>query len=365
MKNSAPRTPHSTFRSPVYFPFTFIPPVLLKAMSLCFEHMLLYQPAHANLHSALQSWIDSGFLAVRSPFETVVDKKPLEVALRDFSSWGLFQDQADIAYLKTVGDSLAPVNPEIPKIASEIKGGEAHSQASDEADLSPQIFLHLAQEFDEHSWELREELSRVEDQYQALQGDFRQDQEGEANHRISLAPTAGGEEDPGHLLIDRRMAAWNRLFQRDPSDSGVLITGSYSAFDYLVADVEEKHEVLKFNITLTQNESHEETAGYPSLAEDLQGIIDMILTAPWSRALKEKVMATGREIATRITDARDSLIGPHDRIISFAWHVVPDSPVRILLNRCCGVKSGQEENVATKIKNTLIGLAQESRSTPL
>jgi hypothetical protein len=363
MKNSALRTPHSS--TPVYFPFTFIPPVLLEAMSFCFKHVLLYQPAHADLHSALQPWIDSGFLDVRSPFETVIDKKPLQVALRDLSSWGLFQEQADMAYLKTVGDSIAPVNPEIPKITSEIKGGEAHPQTSDEADLSPQLFLHLAQEFDEHSWELTEELSRVEDQYQALQGNFRQDQEGEEGDRIPIAPTYAGEEDPGRLMIDRRMSAWNRLFQRDPSDAGLLITGSYSAFDCLLANVEEKHEVLNFDITLTQNESYEEAAGYPSLAEDLQEMVDMVLTAPWSQALKEKVMDTGREVAMRITDARASHIGPHDSIVSFAWHVVPDCPARVLLNRCCGVKSGQKEDIATEIRNTLVGLAQKSRSTPL
>ncbi len=332
---------------------------------MCFHHVLLYQPAHANHHSALQPWMENGFLDLRSPFETVIDKKPLKAALRDFTSWGLFQGQANMAYLKAVGKDIAPVNPEIAKIASEIKGVEAHPKTSDEAELSPQLFLHLAQDFDEHSWELREELSRVDGQYQALQGDFRQDQEWEADHRTPMEPTPAREEDLGPLMIDKRMAAWNRLFQRDPSDSGLLITGSYSAFDYLLANVEEKHEVLSFDITLTQDESREETAGYPSLVEDLQGIFDMVLTAPWSQALEEKVMDTGREVAARITGARDTHIRPYDNIVSFGWHVVPDCLARVLFNRCCGVKTGQEEDVATEVKNTLVGLIQRSLSTPL
>ena len=356
---------NSELRTPVFFPFTFISPALLEAMSSCFHHMLLYQPAHADHHSALRPWIDNGFLDLRSPFETVIDKKPLKAALRDFSSWGLFQKRSDLAYLKTVGNDIAPVNPEIAQIASEIKGGKTHPETSDEAEFSPQLFLHLAQEFDEHSWELREELSRVDDQYQALQGDFRQDQEGEAQHRTLMKPTPAREEDLGRPMIDKRMAAWNRLFQRDPSDSGLLITGSSSAFDYLLANVEQRHEILNFHIPLTQNESREKTVGYPSLVEDLQGIFDMALTVPWSQALEEKVMDTGREVAARITDARGSHIGSDDKIVSFGWHLVPDRPARVLFNQCCGVKTGQEEDVATETRNTLVGLVQESRSTPL
>ncbi|MBW1742620.1 MAG: hypothetical protein JRJ47_04220 [Deltaproteobacteria bacterium] len=329
-------------------------------MALCFHHVLLYQPAHADHHSALQPWIDNGFLDLRSPFETVIDKKPLKAALRDFTSWGRFQEQADLAYLKTVGNNIAPVSPEIANIASEVKGREAHPKTADEAELSPQLFLHLAQEFDEHSWELREELSRVDNQYQALQGDFRQDQEGEAQYRTSVEPTRTGEEDLGRLMIDKRMAAWNRLFQRDPSNSGMLITDSSSAFDYLLADVEEKQKVLNFDITLTTNESHEKTAGYPSMAEDLQGIFEMVLTTPWSQALEEKVMDTGQEVAARIADARDSHVGPYDKIVSFVWYLVPDRPARVLFNQCCGVKTAQEEDVATEIKNTLVGLVQTS-----
>lgn len=373
MKRSEFRTPHSTRLSssqdalltPVYFPFTFIPPVLLKAMSLCFPHVLLYQPAHANRHSALQPWIDNGFLDLRSPFETVIDKKLLKAALRDFSSWGLFQERADMAYLKTMRNAIAPGGPEIPKIASEIKGAEAHAKTSEEADFSSQLFLHLAQEFDEHSWDLREELRRVDDQYQALQRDFRQDQELETEHRITVEATSEREEDPERLMIDRRMAAWNRLFQRDASDSGLLITGSHSAFDHLLADVEQKHEVLNFDITLTQNDSREGIADYPSLVEDLQGIFHFVATEPWSRALKEKVMEAGQEVAARITDATAPHIRDDDQSVSFAWHVIPDCVAGVLFSRCCGVETRQGEDVPTRFKNTLVGLVQRIRSTLL
>jgi hypothetical protein len=156
------------------------------------------------------------------------------------------------------------------------------------------------------------------------------------------------------------MSAWNRLFQRDLSNSGLLITGSDSAFDYLLADVEEKHEVLNFTITTTQKESDEETAGYPSLVEDLQRIFNMVLTTPWDQALEEKVMDAGREVATRIADTGKSHPGTYGRGISFSWHVVPHRSASTLFNRSCRTKTDQEEDVTTEIKNTVVGLARKS-----
>ena len=163
-------------------------------------------------------------------------------------------------------------------------------------------------------------------------------------------------------MIDRRMTVWNHLFQRDPSNSGLLITGSYAASEYLLARVEKHYEVLNYDITLTQSESEQETAVYPSLLEDLQGIFHMVLTAPWSQTLQEKVADSGQEIAARITDARASRTGPSDKFVSFSWHVVPGSPVPVLLNRCCGVEKGQGEDIDTDVKNALIGLIQVGRT---
>jgi len=286
----------STILSPVYFPFTFITPSLVEAMWLCFHRVVVYQPAYSKAQKDLRPWMDRGFLDIRSPFENVIDKKSLEAALRNLRSWGLFHQHADMAYLKTVGNEIAPVGPETPKIVSDIKGMAAkRSKESEDSELSLQMFLHLTQEFDEHSWELRQQLNRFNNQYQALQSFFRQDQDGQADDPMpkDLFPV---EEDQGSFVIEKRMAGWNRLFRKDPADSGLLFTDSPLALAYLLDGVQEKVEALKFNITYTQAESREVRKNHPSWADRLQDIFNTVLTTPWSRTLQERVVRAGREI---------------------------------------------------------------------
>jgi len=380
---SALRTPHSAFLSPVYFPFTFISPSLVEAMSLCFHRVVVYQPAYSKAQKDLRPWMDRGFLDIRSPFENVMDKKSLEAGLRNFRSWELLHQQADMAYLKTVGNEIAPVGPETPKIVSDIKGMAAkRSKESEDSELSLQMFLHLTQEFDEHSWELRQQLNRFNNQYQALQSFFRQDQDGQADDPMaedlpararppSASPQAIAgrasqwqaglfpvEEDQGSFVIEKRMAGWNRLFRKDPADSGLLFTDSPLALAYLLDGVQEKVEALKFNITYTQAESREVRKNHPSWADHLQDIFNTVLTTPWSRTLQERVVRAGREIEAEIDHWKGLTVKPHDRRVSFHWYVLPHQVARSLLNRRCGIDGSDKEDEAGKVGNTLVGLIE-------
>jgi len=354
------------FLSATYFPFTFISPSLVEAMSLCFHRVVLYQPAHPRCHPALQPWINKGFLDLRSPFEKAINKKPLEAALRDFSGWGRFHQHADMSYLKTAVDhDVAPFDPEIARIASEIKEtGLNRPKKPDESGLSIHLFLHLAQEFDQHSWELEEELNRINQQYDAFQGTFRQDQDGEAQDRIPISPSPSVEGDLGSVMIDKRMAAWNRLFQKDPIGSGLLITNSHTACDYLLDDMEEKHEILKLNITFTHADLNEVPKAPPTWVDHLREVFHLVFTLPWDQVLQERLIQARCEIERSIEQTTESNKKSHDRSVSFRWYVVPGQVPLSLLNRCCDVKIDRGEDV-TEAKNTVVGLVQESRTTPL
>ena len=380
--------PQSAILSQVYFPFTFISPSLVEAITLCFDRVVVYHPAHSKLQEALRPWIDRGFLDIRSPFEGVVDKKPLEAALRNFRSWGLLHQHADMAYLKMVGNKIAPVDPETPRIVSDIRTMAAKSSDnSEESELPLQLFIHLAQEFDQHSWELRQQMNRFNDQYQTLQSSFREDEAGQVHEPISkdlpararppsalpqanagrasqwqagLFPVTG--EDPGGFMIEKRMAAWNHLFQEDPADTCLLFTDSPLALAYLLDGVQEKVEALKFNITYSQVESREVRKNDPSWADHLHEIFNTVLTTPWSHTLQERVVEAGREIEAAIDHLRESTVKPHDRSVSFRWYVLPHQISRTLLNRRCALDSSHEEDEAARVKNTLVGLIERDPS---
>ncbi len=374
------QNPKSKILCPVYFPFTFVSPLLVEAMSLCFPRVIVYRPAYSKPQEALRPWIDGGFLDVRSPSEKVIDKKLLEGALQNFRSWGLLHEHADMTYLKMVGNDIAPVEPETPRIVSDIKGvGAKRSKNSEESELLRQVFIHLTQEFDEHSWELKQQMHRFNDQYQALQSFFRQDQTEQRREPISKdlstcagrASSIGGRaldrqaglfpvmgEDPGLLMIEKRISAWNHLFQKDPAGSSLLFTDSPLALAYLLDEVQEKVEALSFNITYKQAESSNVLKDYPSWVGHLQEIFKTVLTTPWSGTLQEGLVEVGHEIEAGIDHLRESTVKRPDRSVSFRWYVFPHQVARNLLNRRCGIDSNHEEDEASKVKNTLVGLIE-------
>jgi hypothetical protein len=351
------------YLSPVYFPFTFISPLLVQAISLCFDRLVVYQPAFAKPQQALQPWVDTGVLDIRSPFENVIDKEPLEAALRDFRSWGLLHQHTDTTYLKMAGNGIAPIDPGIARTASAIRGKvEEPLNTSDQSDLSLQLFLHLAQEFDENSWELRDQLNLVNHKYHALQSAFRQDQNGKSHEPAPKdLPARVPEEDLGSFMIEKRMAAWNNLFQNNPADTGLLLTDSHSAFAYLLDEVQNEVEVLKFNFTYTQAGSAGEPKDCPTWANHLQEIFNTVITMPWSRTLQKEIRQVSHETEARIDEWNRSTMKPDDRSISFRWHVVPDQVARTLMNLRCGTESEHAESKAPKVKNTLVGMIEEGR----
>ena len=361
--NSTSRNAQSALLYPVYFPSTFISPSLLGAMSLCFHRVVVYHPAYSKPQEAIRPWIDRDFLDVRSPFEGVVDRKTLAAALQNFKNWGNVHQHTDMAYLKMVGNKIAPVDPETPRIVSDIRAiAEDSSKESEESDLSVQLFIQLAQEFDQHSWELRQQMNRFNDQYLALQHAFREDQTGQGHEPTSKELFQVMAEDPGSFLIEKRMAAWNHLFQKDPADSPIFFTDSPVALAHILDAVQEKAEVLKFNLTYRRAESVSVPEDHPSWADRLHKIFNMVLTAPWDLTLEERVVEAGREIEAVMDHLSESTLKPHDRSVSFQWYVLPHQTAGTLLNRCCGVGSSYEENDAGKVKNTVVGLIQEGGS---
>ena len=376
---SAIRNPQSVIVSPVYFPFTFVSPSLVEAMSLCFRKVVVYQPAYSKPREALRPWMDRNCLDVRSPTEKVIDKKLLEAALRNFKNWGLQHEHFDMTYLKMVGNNISPIGPEIAKIASDIKGTTtSQTNNPEDSELYRQVFLHLAQEFDEHSWEVKQQMNQFENQYRALRSFFCQDQIEQGQDHQSVCAGPGSlmdgrslqkqaelppvvEDDPGRLMIEKRMTAWNHLFQKDSAGCGLLFTDSPLVLSYILDDIQDKVELFKFKITYKQAATGEMPINHSFLADHIQEIFDTVLTTQWSRTLQENVIEAGRQIEAEILRQKKSVVKPHDRSLSLCWHVLPAKDARTFLNSCCGTESCREDNGVAKVKNTIVGIIEESR----
>jgi hypothetical protein len=334
----------------VYFPFTLIAPSLVETLSAYFGRLILYRPVGSPPMEDLQQWMTQGFLEIRVPFEDVIDKNALMAELKQWRTWGLLNQDADTAYLKVAGRQMAPVHPLVPKIACEIKGaaGKTRENAKNR-DLTLQLFLHLAQDFDRQSRELGEKLKGFKVQQQALQAFLRVDEPEEGKDPIPPEPFLESNEDLGGLMIEHRMLAWKRLFEADPHESSLLFTDSPTAHAWFLDLAKEKIPLLTFNLPCSPP-----LLSHPFPWKDpLAKLFHTVLTTPWNEQLQQRVDGTAREIEAMMVSWRESVTKPGEKTASFHWHVVPNQPASNVFNEQRGPSHGEEVRQA---ENTLVGL---------
>ncbi len=335
----------------VYFPFTLIAPSLVQTLSAYFGRLILYRPVGSPPVEDLQQWMTQGFLEIRVPFEDVIDKKALMAELKQWKTWGLLNQDADTAYLKVAGRQMAPVHPLAPEIASEIKGatGKTRENAKNR-DLTLQLFLHLAQDFDRQSRELGEKLKGFKVQQQALQASLRVDEFEEGEDPIPLEPFPQSNEDLGGLMIEHRMLAWRRLFEADPHESSLLFTDSPTAHAWFLDIAQEKIPLLTFHLPCTQPLPHSLPWKGP-----LEKLFHEVLTTPWNEQLQQRIDGTAHEIEAMMVSWRESVTKPGEKTTSYHWHVVPNQAAGNVSNEQRGPGHGEE---VRRGENTLVGLVE-------
>jgi hypothetical protein len=344
--------PESNILSPIYFPFTVIDPSLLEALSGCFDRVTLYRPVGSppiQGHGASSE----RFLETRIPFEDTVDKQALLAELQQWKRWGLMNQDADMAYLKAVQEKLAPADPVIPKIASEIRAsgvtGREVGKGFCDSNLAPQLFLHLAQDYDERSVELREHIGRFKLQEKALQDFLRVDRPEEDDIPLPGAVFLDSNSDTGGFMIENRISAWNYLFQEDHEASAILVTDSSAAHAWLLEAARESLEPLKHAVPCIRQSGKE--APWNSC---LIRILVALLTTEWSDPLRQELEMAGLELDDRIK-AWDASGGPAgDSIARIRWSVVPGLAPCTLLQKRCGLPA--EPKHPGCAKNCILGL---------
>jgi hypothetical protein len=331
--------------SPAYFPFTAIAPSLLEALWPCLDHLILYRPVGSVAPKGLQRWLDQGFLEIRVPFEDIVDKKAIMAALQQWRTWGLLHPHADTAYLKAAGGNIGSPDPPIPKLVSEIKAGvtEADSVPKN-GGLAMQLFLHLAQDFDEMSWDLADHVVRFKLQEQALQEFFRIDQSEEGEFPSPAGPFTDSQEDLGGIMTANRMTAWNRLFQEDHDPSTLLFTDSPAAHAWLLETVQERVEVMELSVSCGESRANNLSWKAP-----LHDLFRELILSPWSEQLRQRVEEERRRL--------EMMSEPGHRSASVHWSLVPNESPCTLLKKRCGLKTGGDRPGCPQ--NTLVGLFEK------
>jgi hypothetical protein len=333
----------------VYFPFTLIAPSLVKTLSAYFGRLILYRPVGCPPMDGLQQWMAQGFLEVRVPFEDVIDKNILMTELKQWRMWGLLNQDADTSYLKLAGRQIMPAHPSVPEIASEIKGTARKIQENaKEKNLTLQLFLHLAQDFDRQSRELAENLKEFEVRQQALQAFLHGDEAEEDEDPLAPESFSESNQDLGDLMIEQRMLAWKRLFRADPHESSLFFTDSPAAHARFLDVAQEEIPLLTFDLPCTPPPSRSLPWKDP-----LEKLFHTVLVTPWDKHLHQKVDRAAREIEAMIVSWKESVTRLGHKTASFRWHVAPGLGLGKVFN---GQGTRGHGEGTRPVENSLVGL---------
>jgi hypothetical protein len=325
---------------------------VLEILSCSLDRVTLYQPVGAAPLANLAPWVNNGFLDIRIPFAGIVDENVVTAEFTNWKTWGSMHRDADMAYFSQMGNSLSPAEPLSPKLASQIKDrGKKAEEKTNRKDLASQLFLLLAQDFDLHSFDIQERLIDIAQRNKALEDFFSIDSPEEKKRLVPEERFSQANEDLGALMTESRMIAWNHLFQKDPAPTGVLVTDSPAALDFLLEDQDQKVKVLHYRIAHPPDAS----AGFPWRG-CLAPLFKDLLTKPWDEQLKRQAQkATSRILAVTEVEKR-APEGPAGTVAAFHWYLVPHVQTAALVNQQC--KKGRREVEKEDRRNTLVGLVK-------
>ncbi|MBW2601618.1 MAG: hypothetical protein JRD47_06795 [Deltaproteobacteria bacterium] len=350
------QNPKSKILSPVYFPFTHIPTTVVQLLSSCFDRITVYQPVSSTPHATLQPWIDNGFLDFRTPFLETTDKTALMAKVKEWKTWALLNPNTDFAYLKAMKGHIAPVDPVTQRTVSQIKGTlEKTVEESGNRDLALQLFLLLAQDFDQQSMVLQEQLAEIGKGQQALQASFLIDNPEDANNLVSEMAFGQPQEDLGAFSTEKRMTAWSHLFQKSPAEPVIFLTNSPSSHAFLLDKIEESVEIFDLTLPYPQDPSPATTPQ----KDYLNKLLYELLTNPWNDDLKKRAEKASDDMKAMVSSGKRAM-GRPEETASFRWSLLPNIEPCARLNRCCGLNAHSSKK--GPVMNTLVGLFQDIRS---
>ncbi|MDL1975092.1 MAG: hypothetical protein LWX55_10035 [Deltaproteobacteria bacterium] len=325
--------------TPVYFPFTYISSRLLRELAPCWKEVAVYQPSEIMIPSSFRPWIDQGLLKLRIPLKDAADTEKLRHELRSCQAWGEMHGGIDVEYLKAAGTAAPYVNEMHSGIVTDIKkyAGTYRSPSGEDAEknlFSARLFLHLAQDYDQKSDEMKRDIRQFERNQllleEALHPSSDQDTLPDGLPGVDLSVMQQGEKPDVFMM--QRIRAWNHLYARDSSDTDFLFTDSRDALLLILGEEYEKFEVSRCRLSRS----------FP-----FHSFFAEAATTNWSEAMQEKIDSLTQE--------------PHKNGALLKCYLIPDQSSHVLLERACSAKEelSQKTRQPDGIKkNALFGLLE-------
>jgi len=329
---------------PVYFPFTYIPKSVGKALSACFRQTAVYQISGTKIPEDMQELSQDGILDIRIPVE--VNGEFLDKILKDYRAWVNIHQGTETAFLAAMANKIPFFDESASsQIRADIKKTGKQIPAEEKPDplFSAKLFLHMAQEFDLQKKGLDQDLMDID----AMEDDFMKNLkwEDDDDHARAVARRQWDKDDPGHFMTTERINAWVSIMLQDSQASGLFITTSRAVLEHLIDIVPEMEQVIRLDAIPIDVDEDE------TLSNWQDGLIETL-----------EMLATGNWPAPMDDIANPPEIPGSEEKVSLTLYIVPNKTPYGYFADCVETDVFQAESAKTGIrfKNTLIGLIEKS-----
>jgi hypothetical protein len=328
---------------PTYFPFTYIPKSVGKALSACFRQTAVYQISGTKIPDEMQELSRDGILDIRIPVE--VNGEFLDKILKDYRSWINTHQGTETAFLTAMAKKIPFFDENASsQIRADLKktGKQISPQEKPDPLFNAKLFLQIAQEFDLQKKGLGRNMMDIE----AMEDDFMKNLkwEDDDDHARAVARKVLENDDPGHYMTTERINAWASLMLQDPQASGLFITTSRAVLEHLIDIVPEMEEVIRLD-AIPMNVDEDEALS--NWQDDLMEALEKLATENWPIPIDD--MANPPEIPGK------------EKSVSLTLYIVPNKTPYECFADCVESDVFQAESVKTdtRFKNTLISLIEK------
>ena len=330
--------------NPIYFPFTYIPKSVGKALSACFRQTAVYQISGTKIPEDMQELSRDGILDIRIPVE--VNGEFFDKILKDYRAWVDIHQGTETAFLAAMANKIPFFDESASsQIRADIKktGKQIPDEEKSDPLFSAKLFLHMAQEFDLQKKGLDQDMMDID----AMEDDFMKNLkwEDDDDHARAVALKILEKDDPGHYMTTERINAWVSVMLQDSQISGLFITTSRAVLEHLMDIVPEMEEVVCLD-TIPMDTDEDEA--FLNWQADLIETLEMLATGNWPVPMDN--MANPPEVPES------------EEKVSLTLYVVPNKTPHEYFSDCVGTHVFQagSAKTGTQFKNTIIGLIEKS-----
>ena len=270
---------------PIYFPFTYISKPVAEALHDCFGKTIVYHPSSKSIPEEIYMLAERGVVDIRI-FEKPEkkDAEKLSAILKEYHAWANLHRGSrgiQLDFFKA-GKNKIPFfdDTSSSQIKADIKDIRGENRIRKEPDpvFNARIFLSIAQNYDMQNDKIVQDMTSVE----TAQRDLIKTLKGEDE----ISPGVLGFSDEFKIdhfadydhMIPERIEAWvlliyHDLMQSRDEKSGLFVTNSRQAIDYLLEKTSETENVFSIDALPMVENPVDKTAKWP---KDLMEYLEIV-----------------------------------------------------------------------------------------